>query len=83
MSDVDEVDLEPGETLEARISSCRAVLQRPKLTDHDSGVLQRMLTAAQACKPKKQGRAMSSLLTKYGIAPPSDVTEEDESPAKQ
>ena len=69
ISDVDEVELEQGETLEARISSCRAVLQRPKLTDHDRGVVQRMLMAAQACKQKKQGRAMSSLLTKYGVAP--------------
>ena len=83
MSDVDEVELEPGETLEARISSCRAILQRPKLTDNDRGVLQRMLTAAQACQQKKQGRAMSSLLTKYGVAPPSDVIEVDESPAKE
>ena len=83
MSDVDEVELEPGETLEARISSCRTVLQRPKLTDNDRGVLQRMLTAAQACQQKKQGRAMSSLLTKYGVAPPSDVIEVDESPAKE
>ena len=83
MSDVDEVELKPGETLEARISSCRAVLQRSELTDHDRGILQRMLTAAQACKPKKQGRAMSSLLTKYGVAPLSDVIEVDESPAKE
>ena len=83
MLDVDKVELEPGETLEARISSCRAVLQRPKLTDHDRCVVQRMLTAAQACKQKKQGKAMSSLLTKYSVAPPSDVIEVDESPAKQ
>ena len=83
MSDVDEVELEPGETLEAKISSRCAVLQRPKLTNHDRGVLQRMLTAAQDCKQKKQGRAMSSLLTKYGVAPPSDVIEVDESLAKQ
>ena len=83
MSDVDEVELQPGELLEARISSCRAVLQRPKLTDHVRGVVQRMLMAAQACKQKKQGRAMSSLLTKYSVATPSDVIEVEESPAKQ
>ena len=83
MSDVDEVELKPGETLEVRISSCHAILQRPKLTDHDRGILQRMLTAAQACKPKKQGRAMSSLSIKYGVASPSDVIEVDESPAKE
>ena len=83
MTDINEVELEQGETFEARISSCRANLQRPKLTDHARGVLQRMLTAAQACKQKKQGRAMSSLLTKYGVAPPSDVIEVDESPAKE
>ena len=64
MSDVDEVELEPGETLEARISSCRAVLQRPKLTDHDRGVLQRMLTATQACKQKKQEKAKEEKATR-------------------
>ena len=35
MSDVNDVELEPGETQEAQIASCHAVLKRPNITDKD------------------------------------------------
>ena len=55
MSDVEQAQLEPGETLEARIGSCRAMLSRSTLTNHDCWVVQKMLTSAQVLKQKKEG----------------------------
>ena len=73
MSDVDELELEPGETVDGRIASCQAVLKRPAITDKDKRYVQEMLTKAIAIKKKKQGRSMSSILTKYGVPTESEM----------
>ena len=49
-ADVEEVQSETGETLEAQIGLCCALLSRPKLTDNDRRVVQKMLSSAQALK---------------------------------
>ena len=41
-----------------------------------------MLALAESVKKKQQGRKMSSILTKYRIAPESDVIDVKESPDK-
>ena len=35
MSDMEELELEPGETVDGRIASCQAVLKRPAITEKD------------------------------------------------
>ena len=81
MSDVDELELEPGETVEGRIASCQAVLKRPAITDKDKRYVQQMLNKAIAIKKKKQGRTMSSILTKYGVPTESEeIIDVDGSP---
>ena len=78
MWDVHEVELEPGEILEASIGSCLTMLKRPTLTNHDRQFVQKMLTCAQALKQKNAGRSMSSLPTKYGAALVTEVLQVEE-----
>lgn len=80
MSERDDVELDPGETLDARIASCLAVLKRPGLTAKDRKTVQKMLTCAQARKQKEEGRTMSSIMTKYGVPQPSEIVDIEDSP---
>ena len=83
MSDIEELELEPGETVDGRIVSCQAVLKRPAITEKDRRYVQQMLNKAIAIKKKKQGRTMSSLLSKYDVPPEAEeVIEVDGSPDK-
>ena len=61
MSDAEELDLEPGETVDSRIASCLAVLKRPAITEKDRRYVKKMLTLAQSVKKKQQGHMMSSI----------------------
>ena len=58
MSDIEELELEPGETADGCITSCQAVLKRPAITEKDRRYVQQMLNKAIAIKKKKQGRTM-------------------------
>ena len=81
MSDIEELELEPRETVDVRIACCQAVLKRPDITEKDRRYVQQMLNKAIAIKKKKQGRTISSLLSKYGVPPEAEeVIEVDGSP---
>ena len=82
MSDVEELDLVPGETVDSCIASCLFRLKQPAITEKDRRYVQKMLTLAQSVKKKQPGRKMSSILTKYRVASESEVIEVKESPDK-
>ena len=63
MSDVKELELEPGETMESRISSCLAILKRPAIMEKNRRYVEKMLALAESVKKKQQGCKMSSILT--------------------
>ena len=50
MSDIEELELEPGETVDGCIASCQAVLKRPAITEKDRRYVQQMLNKAIAIK---------------------------------
>ena len=52
MSDVEELELEPGETVESRISSCLAVLKRPAITEKDRRYVRKKLALAASSGTK-------------------------------
>ena len=82
MSDVEELELEPGETVESRIPSCLAVLKRPAITEKDRHYVKKMLALGESVKKKQQGRKRSIILTKYRMASESDLIDVKDSPDK-
>ena len=85
MSDLDELESEPGETVDGRIASCQAVLKRPAITDKDKRYVQEMLNKAIAIKKKKNrggpcpvySRSTGSPLSQRGLSmsmdPPNNL----------